>query len=393
MNAYDNAFQNRQKLNVELADAAQRRQLNDYKLKRAPILDEQADADRALELGDEARTREEEIAKAQREAQMRGLQTLKVARDKGMDPAEAINALGPGGLKAFGSTFGDMGAFAVQAKEKGFLEAKIAGLSGTSKPKTVKSEEYVVIGGKPGLQVVYDDGTTEFTEGASKQYNPTDGPNIAQGAGLPGVIFDPVQRAYLDADGNKLSPAEVKQIAFDFKASQAAGTAAGKEGTSDVPWTEVQKIEANTKLQTLELKNENLNNAIDKALNGIDWTSAGVAGQLKTIGGAPANLASLIASVNAQVGLDELTKLKQSGVTLGQVTEAEHVLLQSMIANLSQISDPQVLREALQQIKQQSNKAWRITRDDLAGRAAVKGGGGGSPPTLKTPKRSDQYYD
>lgn len=392
MNAFDNAFKGRVQFDADRRAAAQVEEANALKLKRQPILDQQADADRELKLGDEARVRAEEQATAQRQAQLRGLMTLKVARDKGMDPAEAVKALGPGGLKAFGSTFGDMGAFAVQAKEPGFLEAKIAGLSGTAaKPKSVKAEEYVNIGGKDGLQVLYDDGTTEFIAGAKKQFSPSDGPNVAQASGLPGVEYVP-GKGYFDADGNKLTADEVRKLAFDFKASQAAGTAAGKAGESDIPWTPVQKINANTQLEAMTLKNENLNTAIDEALNKIDWASAGVSGQLRMIGGAPANLDALITSVGAQIGLDELTKLKQSGVTLGQVTEAEHTLLQSMIANLSQIQDPQQLREALQRIKQQSNKAWRITRDNLAQIAQAKGGAAPDPQSI-TPKRSAQYYD
>jgi len=370
----------------------------DATLKRQPILDQQADADRALALGDKQVAREDAAARSKRDARLRGLMTVKAGMTDGMDVGDALQTLGPGGLRAFGDDFGDMAGFANAVRQNPkVLDAQIAGLSGNARARGVKAEEYVTgPDGKEGLHVLYDDGTDAFLPGFKKQFSPTDGPSAAQGAGLPGTEYRPGQ-GYFDGDGNKLTADQVRQLAFDFKASQAAGTAAGKEGASEVPWTPVQAINARTTFDTLSLKNENLNSAIDTALSNVSWASAGLVGQLKGVAGEPANLAAMLQSVGAQIGLDELTKLKQAGVTLGQVTEAEHKLLQSMIADLSQITDPNVLRAALQKVKQQSNRAWRITRDNLTGIAQAKGGmgqtGGDAPAEPSSPKKSSKYYD
>ena len=384
MNAYDEGFRAQSQFRDQQKEAAQQRalndqtkQLNDYKLKRIPIEDQQADAYRAKAQQDAA-----DLAK--RQAQMRGLVGLKNAMANGMDVGHAITAMGPGALTAFGNDFGSMADFANQVRQNPkVLDARIAALTGDGKTKKVVGSEYVKgPGGEDGLQVLFDDGTTQYTPGYGKQFAPEHQ-----------VLKQTASGDWINNKGDVVVSSDLAGVR-DLAAAKAEGTATGKEGGSTVAWTPVQKIAADTTLKQLTLKNQNLNNAIDKAIAGVDWNSAGLAAQFKEAGGPPANLAAFLQSVGAQVGLDELTKLKQSGVTLGQVTEAEHALLQSMIANLSQIQDPQALREALQQIKQQSNKAWRLTRDDLLARSKAKGGtapdGAGPDPESTNPAGEPQ---
>ena len=56
-------------------------------------------------------------------------------------------------------------------------------------------------------------------------------------------------------------------------------------------------------------------------------------------------------TLTASLGLDALQRLKAQGVTLGQVTEAEHALLQQSVARLQSTRDPVVMRDELQRIR------------------------------------------
>lgn len=382
MNAYDAAFQGRVKFDQDRALTEQERQANDMKLKRQPILDQRADdtynrgvkAD-DLAIADAARARQNEIDTAKRQAQMRGLQTLKTAVANGMEPGQAIAALGPGGLKAFGDTFGDMASFAQKAKDPRFLDAQIAGLM----DDPTKLNDYDAAPGLPGV-----------TRRGNKFYdadgNPLSAATVrkmqldAQGSAktpwtmvAPGVAYNRSTNTYSE-DPDILDM--VQTGAFAKARGTAAGKGAGENDVDSQPWTPMQALDAKAAIGIGQQKFGNFTNAIDLALSQTDWTSAGVIGNLKSIGGAPANLASTLNTIKANIGLDELLKLKAAGGTLGQVTTAEHELLQGLIADLSQTQDPDQLKRKLAYIRQQAEGSWQRVMDIYRETASIRGGGG-----------------
>lgn len=405
MNAYDEALQGRLRLNADLKAAEQQRQANDYKLKRQPIVDQQADADRSLQLSDDAlaradaqRARDDAAAVAKRQAQMRGLQTLKTAVANGVEPGQAIASLSPGGLKAFGDTFGDMASFAQKAKDPRFLDAQIAGLM----DDPTKLNDYDAAPGLPGV-----------TRRGNKFYdadgNPLSAATVrkmqldAQGSAktpwtmvAPGVAYNRATNQYSE------DPAildAVQSGAFADARGKAAGKGAGEADVDSLPWTPMQAVDAKTAMDIAAQKFSNFTNTIDLALTQVDWTSAGAAGLLKNLAGNPANLASTLNTIKANIGLDELLKLKAAGGTLGQVTTAEHELLQGLIDDLSQTQDPVLLRRKLLNVRKQAMMSWEKVRDVYAQTAAIRGGqsgqpGGGAPDPQAVPaKKSAQYYE
>lgn len=403
MNAYDEALQNRLKLNTDLKTAKQQQVANDYKLRRQPVVDQQADADRNLRLSDDAqaradaqRARDDAAATSKRQAQMRGLQTLKTAIAGGMEPGQAVAALGPGGLKAFGDTFGDMASFAVKAKDPRFLDAQIAGL--TDDP--LKLKDYDAAPGLPGVvrrgNAFYDADGNKLSAATVQKIQ-----RDAQGSAktpwvmvAPGVAYNRATNQYSE------DPAVLDAVqsgAFADARGKAAGKGAGEADVDSLPWTPIQALDAKAAVGIAQQKFGNFTSAIDLALQQTDWTSAGVLGNLKTIGGAPADLASTLNTVKANIGLDELLKLKAAGGTLGQVTTAEHELLQGLVADLSQTQDPKLLKQKLAYIRKQAEGAWQRVMAVYKEAAAIRGGGGqpggaAPDPQAIAPKKSAKYY-
>lgn len=394
MNAYDNAFQNRQKLDADLAASKQSRAINDYKLKRQPVIDQQADSDRQLKLQDDEAARVAAADTAQRQAQLRGLMTLQTALKKGKTPQEAVQALGRGGMTAFGKDLAGMLDFATGvAKDPKLIDAQIAGLSGKGANKSVFKQDFAVgPDGKKGMVITYSDGTQEFTDYAEM---PKSTARAAIKKGDDGNWYDPYT-------GDIISSQDLSGVTA-INEADARGTALGKgvgeAQVDDQPWTNAQAREARQALSIASQKFQNFNTAIDQALEQTDWTSAGAAAHLKGLGGAPANLAATLNTVKANIGLDELLKLKAAGGTLGQVTTAEHELLQGLIADLSQTQDPKVMKQKLAYIKQQARNSWQRVTQAYQEAAEMRGSGQPDsnvvpdPQAAPTPKRSAQYYD
>jgi ribosomal protein L1 len=75
-------------------------------------------------------------------------------------------------------------------------------------------------------------------------------------------------------------------------------------------------------------------------------------------GSEAANAKAALDSLKASVGLDTLVALKQgSGAGLGQVTEAEHKLLQNYISALEQAQSEDAMKKALSDISTWTQKA------------------------------------
>ena len=142
--------------------------------------------------------------------------------------------------------------------------------------------------------------------------------------------------------------------------------------------------EAYATLAVIDQKHQLVGQDIDRALQLVTtsrFPTTGVAGDfLKTFYQPGRDLASLIETIGANVGLDELQSLKASGTTLGQVTEAEHRLLQSVMGNLKQSQSQDQFTQNLQRLK--------TTLADVKQRrqqAAQRQFGGGAVPAPRSP--------
>lgn len=220
--------------------------------------------------------------------------------------------------------------------------------------KKLKSTELVKKDGKEGQMITFEDGTQEFHPGIEGNKQITGNPNAG--------AYTVAGKRYT-ADGELITDDSdtLSQIAG---ASAAAKVVGKDEGEGVVETGERSQRKADATLRAADLRRgellTNLNHA-DSLIN--DW-SAGLAAHGAKVGAAPANLASSLQAIKSSIGLEELTNLKRMGVTLGQVTEAEHSLLQSLVANLDQVQDPQELRGKLRQINEHSKNLRKLMQQD-----------------------------
>lgn len=96
---------------------------------------------------------------------------------------------------------------------------------------------------------------------------------------------------------------------------------------------------------------------IDRALDSLGLTTTGLAAQVSgSIAGTPAhNLDALLDTVRANVGFDQLQKMREASPTggaLGNVTEKENALLQSVLGNLSTTQSEPQLRANLERLRE-----------------------------------------
>jgi len=109
-------------------------------------------------------------------------------------------------------------------------------------------------------------------------------------------------------------------------------------------------------LTTLKRKSGTVNKAIDKAINLIAPHTAGVGAWMKIIPATPQKtLHELLNTIRANIGFDALQEMRANSPTggaLGQVSEMENKLLQSVQGSLSQELSPSELAENLKTIKQ-----------------------------------------
>jgi hypothetical protein len=114
---------------------------------------------------------------------------------------------------------------------------------------------------------------------------------------------------------------------------------------------------------------------VDSALSKVGGFTAGWGGLLANVPGTKArSLQADIDTIKANLGFAELAKMREqspTGGALGQVAVKEISFLQSTIANLDQLQDPQSLRKSLNEIKASYNR-WLD---------AVKKGEQGSAPS------------
>jgi hypothetical protein len=83
----------------------------------------------------------------------------------------------------------------------------------------------------------------------------------------------------------------------------------------------------------------------------LGWTDAG-------------ELNNYLTTLKTRLGMDYLADLKSRGITLGQVTEAEHRKLQGMLGQLNQAGKERVLDTELDAVLKQSQRVFDSARQD-----------------------------
>lgn len=103
--------------------------------------------------------------------------------------------------------------------------------------------------------------------------------------------------------------------------------------------------------ETIAFIEDNINKIDQGVLRAWDGVG-GFAQLLKFIPGSEArNLEALVSTIKANVGFDQLLSIKAAGSTLGQVSNIENALLQSTIASLDTLRDPQEIIKSLKKIR------------------------------------------
>ena len=104
----------------------------------------------------------------------------------------------------------------------------------------------------------------------------------------------------------------------------------------------------------------------------LGWTDAG-------------ELNNYITTLKNRLGMDYLQGLKDKGVTLGQVTQAEHAILQSMLGQLSQTGKEGVLDSELERVRQQSRVVLDSARKDYEATFGTQGESTSEKPKSRFP--------
>jgi hypothetical protein len=135
---------------------------------------------------------------------------------------------------------------------------------------------------------------------------------------------------------------------------------------------------------------------IDLAMDSTNWTTAGVAGVFDWVPGSPPKrLAGYLNTIRANVAFNELQQMRRNSPTggaLGNVSDADMRLLQSTLATLDQLANPEDLQRALATIKRVTEAVRDAYAQDVrdfgveamggSAPAPAPAGGGGSPQRI-----------
>ena len=120
---------------------------------------------------------------------------------------------------------------------------------------------------------------------------------------------------------------------------------------------------AKTNISAQSAKTMMLDDLINKAKDQANIWTTGFAGQkLQNLGGTPAHdLQNTLYTIKANIGFDKLQQLRDSSPTggaLGQVSEFENRLLQSVWGALEQSQTPEQFKFNLDMVKKQVHQSW-----------------------------------
>lgn len=229
-------------------------------------------------------------------------------------------------------------------------------------------------GGKYGKQgTVFQDAngnfyTAQFAEDGTRRIMPLtiDGAPTPGGNGSPGIPLSPSRGVEFKGDTafDKATAQPIRNISANLEGGKFAEKTGelNAEGANALP-------KQNIALQQYQAQDKAISDNIEKAITqATGWTTGFIGDWAKGIAGTPAHdLKNTLDSVRSNLGFDKLQAMRDASPTggaLGQVSENENVLLQSvwgsaqqsqtkeqLIANLNKIK---AIREQYSVLKQQA---------------------------------------
>lgn len=168
-----------------------------------------------------------------------------------------------------------------------------------------------------------------------------------------------------------MSPEETARGEYRVKAAGAEGAATGKAAgeivAEDLPRSQRASREAANVVDSRRQRLDLVGSTIDEAIKQANVFTTGIGSLSAALPGTPAaNLAANLATIEANVGFDELQRLRDmspTGGALGQVSERENVLLQSVLSALKQSQGPEQFKKNLERVKKQMNESWQRIAD------------------------------
>lgn len=151
------------------------------------------------------------------------------------------------------------------------------------------------------------------------------------------------------------SPIMPPSIAADAQGATAAAKAEGQERGKRAGKLPELRSKATSAMKELEIQHGVMSEEIDKALDMADNWSTGIMSLGSFIPGTPAHdLSNIVNTIKANVGFDKLQAMRDASPTggaLGQVSENENRLLQSVLGALEQSQSAEQFKANLTRLK------------------------------------------
>lgn len=163
------------------------------------------------------------------------------------------------------------------------------------------------------------------------------------------------------------TPEEVGQAAGIVGGAEARATAlgrrAGEIAAEDLPQSARAQRQRQVVIEGQGQRLQLVEDTIDKAISQVGRGTTGFLGATSaSIPGTPAaDLANTLSTVQANIGFGELQRMRDASPTggaLGQVSERELALLNSVLGAISQSQSPQQLEANLRRLKTEVRASW-----------------------------------
>lgn len=216
--------------------------------------------------------------------------------------------------------------------------------------------------------------SVQFGADGSRKIEPlqANGQNItpARGVGVEGNVMY-----------NRATGEAVRDMSGAVAGGEQAKAIGKAEGEGQVKWPKAQLA-----FQNFENKSQRLEETIDRAIGRVGPWTTGVGGVLANIPGTEAKaLAGDLDTIRANVGFEELQAMRDASPTggaLGQVSEMENRLLQSVRASIDQLQNGENVAQNLGIIKQSVKQLRAVQKQKYDADAQRFGGGQTAQPAI-----------
>lgn len=384
--AFINAFQGGQQFQSLQEQRAQNLRAGEQNILIQQNENERADKSFALREKNQAQLKSErattqeriaaqdQIAKVDRDRQnqLRATQNtvkfIKAGLASGASPEEVIGrAAKP--LQALGVTPDQFGPLAQQIQQDpGVLDQFEAALGQAGGKRRAIGRPVAVRlpSGDTAFMQTFDDGSSEIVEGVAP-------------------LAEELRGRGLDIRAETIDPTQVGLR----KEEQVVGGARGEIRAEDLPKGVRATARAKRATQARQERVKLIDSSIDEAIEGAgNFTTGFLGAGFRLIPGTGAfDLSATLDTIRANVGFDELQRLRDNSPTggaLGQVSERENILLQSVLGSIEQAQSPtqfkQRLRDLKAQFKLSQERISQAFEDDFG---VVYGGPGSAIPTAQ----------